>query len=117
MHRSLTVFFITLTIYLNSANSGRVFLVSKNEYKDLEGNNKLIKEAIRNIYGFAPGEEGYKLDIFKAEVSYDEEPFFTYFPDPEAEKKLKMVNSILKFDGLSYLTLRIKVNLDIIEKF
>lgn len=103
-------FFISSTVF--SANSGRVFLVSKNEYKDLEGNNKLIKEAIRNIYGFAPGEEGYKLDIFKAEVSYDEEPFFTYFPDPEAEKKLKMVNSILKFDGLSYLTLRIKVNLD-----
>ena len=112
MNRLLTAILILFSFYLNATSSGRVFLISRAEYKDLEANNKLIKEAVRNIYGFAPGESGYKLDIFKAEIKQADDPYIVYYPDPEAEKKLKLVNEVLKNDGLSYLTIKIKINIE-----
>jgi outer membrane protein OmpA-like peptidoglycan-associated protein len=112
MSRILAALLIFVSFQIYATTSGRVFLMSRAEYKDLEANNKLIKEAVKNIYGFAPGDLGYKMDIFKAEIKQGDDPFIVYFPDPEAEKKLRLVNQVLKNEGLSYLTLRIKINLE-----
>ncbi len=107
--------FVLIFIALNSCfsfglNHPPVYLLSKNQFKDLENTNKVLDAAIINTFGRSDADNDYKLSIKKADAISKTFGEFRYFPDVDAEKKSKLGKGIIASNVNESFKLRITIN-------
>lgn len=105
-------FLITTCLCSFASEKTGTYLLSKNEYKELEANNKLISEAIKNAYGVVSGVEGHKIDIRKVDAWTKEMAEFRYFPDVDVEKRKQFSSGILNSNENKSFKLRVTLNIE-----
>jgi outer membrane protein OmpA-like peptidoglycan-associated protein len=91
-------------------NKTEIFLVAKNEYKDLEGGIKLVERAIVNAFGVSNEDNYYKFDIKKIDAWNEEVSEFRYFPDVDAEKRAQLSSGVKTSKNNSSIKFRVTIN-------
>lgn len=111
MNRLLTVIILVISslqsIGINKIN---LFLISKYEYKDLEGKSKLIERAISNAFGVSNENNDYLFNIKKVDAWSDEVTEFRYFPDVNTEKKSTLSKAVLSSQKNTSIKFKVKIN-------
>lgn len=91
-------------------NQTPIYLLSKNQFKDLENTNKVLDAAIINTFGASDPDNYYKLSIKKADASHKTLGEFRYFPDVDAVKKSKLGKNIIASTANESFKLKITIN-------
>lgn len=92
---SFFISFVFVSCVCFGLNQTPIYLLSKNQFRDLENTNKVLDAAIVNTFGRSDADNDYKLSIKKADASYNAIGEFRYFPDVDAAKKSKLGKSII----------------------
>lgn len=88
------------------------FLVSKEEYKNLESTGTLMKEAFRHAFGPSEGANEYMISMRKVDVWNEDMAEFRYFPDVDAVKKAEFSKRILESENNISIKMRVTVNIE-----
>jgi outer membrane protein OmpA-like peptidoglycan-associated protein len=110
--KQLLILTLLLFSIFNSIGSNKigVYLVSKNEYKDLEAGTKLVDRAIVNAFGVPNEDNDYKFNIKKIDSWNDQVSEFRYFPEVDVENRTKLSKGVLASSKNSSIKFRVTVN-------
>ena len=105
------LFFFGLIPFAFSQESTKIFLLTKDEYKFLESNNKLIPQAIKNAFGDPVKQNPYKIDIKQIDCWNKEVKEFKYNTDKsEDPSRTAFASKILSSKENIDLHLRVALN-------
>jgi outer membrane protein OmpA-like peptidoglycan-associated protein len=104
------IFVLTNYCFYFGINQLPVYLLSKNQFRDLESTNKVMEAAITNAFGVANEDNYYKISIKKADATYGALGEFRYFPDVDAEKKIKLGKLISASTKIESFKIKVHIN-------
>lgn len=105
------LFFFGLIPLAFTQESTKIFLLTKDEYKFLESNNKLIPQAIKNAFGDPVKQNPYKIDIKQIDCWNKEAKEFKYNTDKsEDPSRTAFASKILAAKENIDLHLRVTLN-------
>jgi outer membrane protein OmpA-like peptidoglycan-associated protein len=111
MKRFTVLIFALINCYVSVSNNQiPVYLLSKNQFKELENTNKVLDASIINSFGASNDDNYYKLSIKKVDAISGSLGEFRYFPDADAEKKGKLGKSIIASTKIESFKLRVQIS-------